>query len=225
MRPLVVVDLMAHTGHAYAPEVVAAHHRFTDAECPLVVVGPDAEAETLASAAGIQVTGSTTMLADAPWAPTLSADLEAAARAGVPVLGVCFGHQMLGVHFGSTLESWAAPRVGLAEVTFTANADGPFVPNEQVMLLHTHRDHLTSLGPDLEGVATGGLGGIQAWRHRSLPMWGIQAHPEADAALTRAAEGDDVAPWSDDQLETPQAKRILQRFATLMAGRVPEPAP
>lgn len=214
--PLVVVDLMSHR-RAYGPMVVASHHRHTAPDRPLVVVGPEDDfATAFEGAAGIQVTGSVCMLQeDAPWAPGLAEACEDAARDGVPVLGVCFGHQMLGAHFGATLASWEAPRVGVAPVAFDEGADGPFAPGE-VALLHTHRDHLIALGPDLEAVATGGLGGIQAFRHRRLPIWGIQGHPEADAKITRIAEKQDVDAWSDAELDTPAAKGILGRFGALL---------
>lgn len=223
VQPLVVVDLMSHV-QRFGPAVVAAHHRYTDPERPLVVVGvesgdatgrrPDWQA-AFRDAAGIEVTGSTCMLGeDAPWASGLSDALEDAAREGTPVLGVCFGHQMLGVHFGASLRSWDASRVGIKETRYSAA--GPLAA-ETLPILYTHRDRIEDAPAELQVAGVGGFGGIAAFAHRSLPVWGVQAHPEADAPLTRLTERIDVSAYSDAELDTPAAKGILRRFGRIAA--------
>jgi len=197
-----------------APDgIAAAHHRHTAPQRPLRVVGKDATLADLRGAAGIQVTGSHDMVADVDYVAPLARVLEATAADGVPVLGVCFGHQFLGVHFGATLASWDRASVGVADITYQAT--GPLA-DETVPVVLTHRDRLTDLGDVLRPCGTGGFGGVQAWRHPDLPMWGVQGHPEADAALTRRMEGDGVAAYTDAELETPGAKGILWRFGALM---------
>ena len=214
--PLVVVDLLRHV-RDYADAVVNSHHKHTAANRPLRVasLGSDWDKE-FSGAAGIQVTGSPDMLEDVAWAAKLCDALEQAATDGIPVLGVCFGHQMLGVHFGATMASWNQPKVGVNAVSFAD--DGPF-QKDTIPILLTHRDYLTDLGTTLEACGSGGYGGVQAWRHPRLPIWGVQGHPEADAALTRTAEGKDVEHFSDEELATPAAKGILRRFGQLMDAR------
>jgi GMP synthase-like glutamine amidotransferase len=218
MKPLVVVDLM-ETGKARASRAtVESIHHHVAPDRGLVVTGPRPAAGVLRDAAGIVVTGSPLMLGtpETAWAPELSARLEQAARQGVPVLGICFGHQMLGRHFGARLESWEAVREGVAPVRFQgADAPGPFSGLGEVDLVFTHRDHLTDAGP-LEVVAEGGLGGVAAWKHPQLPIWGVQGHPEAGARWCRLDGG---AGWADlppERLETPGGKRLLQTFGRLL---------
>lgn len=233
MRPLVVVDLVSHV-KPFGASVVAAHHKYTDPDRPLVVVGADAGAaawrQAFAGAAGIQISGSTCMVGeDSPWAPGLADEVVRAAQQGVPVLGVCFGHQMLGVHFGAELHSWDKANVGICPTTFVAgDRAGPFrdVAGEAIPVLYTHRDRLESLPPELVEVGHGGYGGVAAFAHRQLPIWGIQAHPEADSVLTREAEKQDVGQYSDAELDTPASKRILAGFGRLMRDQTPKtPAP
>lgn len=210
-----VVDLM-QLGQARASRAtVESIHHHVAPNRGLVVTDADPAAGILRDAAGIAVTGSPLMLGtpETAWAPALSARLERAAAAGVPVLGICFGHQMLGKHFGARLVSWESVREGIAPARFQDS--GPFAGLGEVELVFTHRDHLTDAGP-LEVVAEGGLGGIAAWKHPDLPMWGVQGHPEAGARWCRLDGGACWAGMPPDRLETPGGKRLLANFGTLL---------
>lgn len=215
MKPLVVVDLMSLGGaRASRATVESVHHHVAPAR-GLVVGGPDTSPRVFQDAAGIVVTGSPLMLGtpETSWAPQLSARLEQAASSGVPVLGICFGHQMLGQHFGGALASWEGVREGIAPVRFRDS--GPFTGLGEVDLVFTHRDHLADAGP-LEVVAEGGLGGIAAWKHPDLPVWGVQGHPEAGARWCRLDGGACWAGMPADRLETPGGKRLLANFGRLL---------
>jgi GMP synthase-like glutamine amidotransferase len=218
VKPLAVVDLM-EPGRARATRAtVEAIHRHVAPGRGLAVLGPDADLRRLKGAAGVVVTGSPLMLGtpETAWAPGLSRRLEAAARGGTPVLGICFGHQMLGRHFGAPLASWEGVREGLASVDFAPGAGGPFRGLGAAELVFTHRDHLAAPGPVLRAAGTGGLGGVAAWEHPDLPMWGVQGHPEAGARWCRLDGG---ACWSHlppDRLETPAGKRLLANFGALL---------
>ncbi|HUR26386.1 MAG TPA: hypothetical protein VM327_10280 [Candidatus Thermoplasmatota archaeon] len=217
MKPLVVVDLM-QLGQAKASRatVESIHHHVAPRR-RLVVTGAAPAAGALRDAAGIVVTGSPLMLGtpETAWASDLSARLAQAARMEVPVLGICFGHQMLGRHFGARLESWTSVREGVAPVRFHDSGSGPFAGLGEVDLVFTHRDHLTDPGP-LDVVAEGGLGGVAAWKHPDLPMWGIQGHPEAGARWCRLDGGACWATLPPDRLETPGGKRLLATFGSLL---------
>jgi len=101
---------------------------------------------------------------------------------GTPILGVCLGHQAIGVVYGGTVGRATAPMHGK---TSTVVHDGkglfrgitePFVAGRYHSLVISG-DHLPA---ELEVVArTKEDGTIMAVRHRSYPVHGVQFHPES----------------------------------------------
>ena len=102
----------------------------------------------------------------------------------VPMLGVCLGHQALGEFFGASLELAACPMHGkvsairvLAKDGLLGNLPATFAVTRYHSLL------LTNLPADLIRLAATDSNEVMAMRHRTLPLWGVQFHPEA--ALTQ----------------------------------------
>ncbi len=99
-----------------------------------------------------------------------------------PVLGVCLGHQAIGVHFGAVLRKAAQPMHGKIS---TLTADDPVLFGgmpKRFKVVRYHSLVLDNLPPCLVGTAYTDNGELMALRHRRLPIWGVQFHPEA--ALT-----------------------------------------
>jgi anthranilate synthase/aminodeoxychorismate synthase-like glutamine amidotransferase len=98
---------------------------------------------------------------------------------GIPLLGVCLGHQALVQAFGGDVIRHA-PVHGK---TSTIEHDGRTIFSGLPAELVVGRYHSLVADPDtipdsLEISATGG-GVIQAVRHRTLPAEGVQFHPES----------------------------------------------
>src|SRR5690606_11214190 len=109
------------------------------------------------------------------------ATVQAAAAAALPLLGVCLGHQALAVAFGGRVSRAPVPRHGK---TIPVHHDGrglfaglpdPF----PAMLYHSLIVEESSLPAVLEVCARGPAGEVMALRHRSLPLAGVQFHPES----------------------------------------------
>jgi len=107
--------------------------------------------------------------------------IRACADRSQPMLGVCLGHQALGVVFGATV--FRAPEL-LHGKTSKVLHDGTGVLQGLPSPFTATRYHsLTIDPPTLPGVllATGHTesGVIMAVRHESLPLHGVQFHPES----------------------------------------------
>jgi anthranilate synthase/aminodeoxychorismate synthase-like glutamine amidotransferase len=96
------------------------------------------------------------------------------------VLGVCLGHQALGMHFGWTLKKAALPVHGKARNIIHHGEDlFAKIPNP----MQVGRYHSLIIEPPenpghLEITATC-AGEVMAVKLKSLPLWGVQFHPES----------------------------------------------
>lgn len=100
----------------------------------------------------------------------------------VPVLGVCLGHQILGVHAGAELEQLTEPRHG-CRATMYKREPSPLLEGLpgafQAGLYHSWRLAHTPWPDELAVAAVDAEGHIMSIRHRRLPRFGIQFHPES----------------------------------------------
>lgn len=98
----------------------------------------------------------------------------------VPILGVCLGHQAVGAAFGATIVR--APRLMHGKTSLiTHSGNGIFagLPNPfQATRYHSLIVERSSLPRELEITAEAD-GLIMGLRHRTLPVEGVQFHPES----------------------------------------------
>ena len=116
----------------------------------------------------------------------ISLDLVAAcADASLPLLGVCLGHQAIGQHFGGRVVRGGLMHGKTSPVDhdgsgvfadlpspFTATRYHSLVVEEIPNVLHVNA---TSETPGLDGTS------VMGFRHRELPIHGVQFHPESIA--------------------------------------------
>lgn len=111
----------------------------------------------------------------------ISLDLvAAAAEARRPLLGVCLGHQSIGQHFGGRVV-----RGGLMHGKTSAIAHdgtGVFAGLPTPFTATRYHSLIVTDVPDALAVnATAPGGAVMAFRHRDLPIHGVQFHPESIA--------------------------------------------
>ncbi|NND97459.1 MAG: aminodeoxychorismate/anthranilate synthase component II [Pirellulaceae bacterium] len=97
-----------------------------------------------------------------------------------PILGVCLGHQAIGVAFGGTVVP-CGPMHGMSH-PITHDQDGLFTDCPSPMSVaryHSLAIDRDKLPDELIITATNSDGLIMGVRHRSRPVYGLQFHPES----------------------------------------------
>lgn len=99
----------------------------------------------------------------------------------VPMLGVCLGHQALGEFFGARLRRGNRPVHGkVSEIEWQVSSPLSAGLPSRMPVTRYHSLILDQLPATLEALAyTTEDSEIMALRHRHLPLYGVQFHPEA----------------------------------------------
>lgn len=113
---------------------------------------------------------------DHDWIPRLEDFLRAAFAAAVPIVGICFGHQILAQALGGKVEKFSGGwSVGVENYAFDDFA-------EDVRMIAWHQDQVTELPPGASVV-----GSSDFCRYAALAYddraYTIQAHPEFEAGF------------------------------------------
>jgi GMP synthase (glutamine-hydrolysing) len=121
---------------------------------------------------------------------------------GLPVLGICYGVQLMAFHLGGKVEFSERREFGpgrLAVVKPSQLFDG--LPNE-LQVWNSHGDKLTSLPPGFEAIGCTENSPYAAIQHRQKGFFGLQFHPEV--------------------AHTPLGKEILENFLYRVCGCAPD---
>ncbi len=173
--------------------------------------------------AGLIVTGSSSSVTErAPWMLRVEEYLADAVRRDHAVLGICFGHQLLGQALGGMVERNPNGReMGTVELRIVR--DDPLLDRsiEPALAHATHVDSVTTLPGGAAVLATTRLEPHAALRFGER-AWGVQFHPEFDArvmgeyvdarASILAAEGRDPVAMRQGIRATEAGQLVLRRF-------------
>ncbi len=227
-RPLLLLDCYLDPEGAwgfFAPwlqgaEVVRAHVAAGERPAP-----PDRYS-------GVVITGSAASVYDeAPWSRWATGYTADAVRAGIPLLGVCYGHQLLGEAVGGrgTVRPAARPEVGYLDVELDRGDPLFDALPERFTSFLTHGDELRAT-PAFEVWGRSALCPIQAIRVPGRPAWGVQFHneypPEEQLRLLRMRAArhpelglDPEAAFAARTDTAPLARALFGRFLEVCGWR------
>jgi GMP synthase (glutamine-hydrolysing) len=175
--------------------------------------------------AGVLVTGSPAMVSHRePWSERAAAWIAEAHQSALPMLGVCFGHQLIAHALGGRVgPNPAGRRMGTKRVQIRSGAKALFDELGPVTNLHvTHLEAVLEL-PEGTQILADTNGDPHHALHFGQQSWGVQFHPEFSAEIMasyielRADLLRDEGQCPDSLMEelepTPDGVRLLRRFA------------
>lgn len=183
----------------------------------------------LDEALAVIITGSPLSVTEAlPWKDHVCEQLRELVRQDVPVLGICFGHQLLGHALGGRVSSNPNGREIGTVPLHLEEPDEVFGAQGRVLVNTTHVDSVVELPPGARVIGRTEQEPNAAVRF-APSAWGVQFHPELDAEVMRLylvarratllAEGIDVDARERAVEDAPHGSRLIERFLQLARAR------
>jgi GMP synthase (glutamine-hydrolysing) len=181
---------------------------------------------------GVVVSGSHAMVTDREdWSERLAGWLQSCVAAELPVLGICYGHQLLAHACGGEVNANPAGlEIGTKQITLVDDANEDLLFRELPETFPAQLIHYQSVRTLPEGatlLAHSDIEPHQAYRIGNY-AWGVQFHPEFSAVAMRGYitqlqnKLDNPEALLDKVEQTPSASNLLQRFAVISKARLHE---
>ncbi len=153
----------------------------------------DTRAAELRARKGIIISGGPASVYE-PGSPGIDPNILAL---GIPVLGICYGHQLIAYHLGGTVQKGARGEYGPAHLSLSCE-DALWNGVEDSQIWMSHFDVVSSVPPGFHVTASSGISGIAGMSDPARKLFGIQFHPEV--------------------VHTRSGKRILENFVFGICG-------
>ncbi len=151
-----------------------------------LLVAPDSSAAELAALKpkGLILSGGPASVY-AEGAPACDPDIF---KLGIPVLGICYGMQIACLQLGCAIDQASSREFGRASLTIADSSDLLSAIPERTTVWMSHGDQVRDVNDDLITIAATETCPHAAVRHKSLPVYGVQFHPE----VTHTPHGVDI---------------------------------
>jgi len=124
------------------------------------------------------LTGSSALLSKPRTRELFQPEIDLVRSAKFPVLGICYGHQIIGSAFDAPMRDLGQMFRGYEKVSVVKKHplfDG--LPSDLVVS-ESHRQELTKVPNEFQHLAQSTTSKVEAMVHRSRPIYGLQFHPE-----------------------------------------------
>jgi GMP synthase (glutamine-hydrolysing) len=179
---------------------------------------PLAELRRLAPA-GIILSGGPASVYDDDAPLPVPAVLDALRTGTPPVLGICYGMNVVNLAFGGAAARATHKEFGPADITIQRMDPLLAIGGRSTRVWMSHGDQVTTLGAALQPLAASDNAPFAAFRHCERPIYGLQFHPE----VTHSVDGKEIlrnfvlrvcgaaADWTMDGFVDTWVPRIRQR--------------
>lgn len=150
------------------------------------------------------------------WIREEAALIRESARQGIPILGICFGHQLVHSAFGGRVEQGPTRRQ-LVEATLH---DDPLFTDMRPVVPILHGDYVVEPAAGFETIATADYYEPFATRHETLPVWTVQFHPEYGPELAYLIDEWTETEWTFDDCNSSVLFENFDRIVTEYWERV-----
>lgn len=98
-------------------------------------------------------------------------------KLNVPILGLCYGHQLIANEFGGIVKSGTAREYGLAKLKISKSPIFNDIKSSSNVWM-SHGDHVDKMPVGFSQIATTGNNSVAAMANEEKKMYGFQFHPE-----------------------------------------------
>ena len=180
---------------------------------------------------GVIITGSHDMVTDRKeWSERTAAWIPLVIKSGVPLLGICYGHQLIAHAMGGKVgPNPFGSEFGTVEVRLTKNSAKDPLFREFPSIIRVHESHtqsVLSLPPGATFLASSSKDPHQTFSINDT-AWGVQFHPEFDADIVGTyikecadeliSEGLNPLALLDTVEDTSYGENLLRRFGEMLA--------
>lgn len=124
------------------------------------------------------LTGSNYMLSKSDTQLVFQHEMDLVRKSDVPLLGICFGHQLIGAAYGSKVADLGGTVRQFKEVKLLKRDllfDG--LP-DSIRVSESHRQALSQVPDGFRHLAESATSHIEVIGHKTRPVYGVQFHPE-----------------------------------------------
>ncbi len=140
------------------------------------------------------------------WQKELAEFIHIKLTKGIPVLGICFGHQLMADYYGAKVikNSGGLPHNGVRKIKIG--------DKEEVTFFVAHSFQVKELPPSLTKLATSSECENEIITHKELPFTGVQGHPEASNFFVTSTLKDTFIPKDQQELAFKDGLNFIRNF-------------